>query len=412
MTSIRRQRVRVPWRVIASSHYSDAALAVYIKIAALGLRPEGCTASVAYLAGLLGLSISTVERALTQLMRPAPDDDVVELTSYRRTQKGGRGTTAVRRVRKPAAVEAYVWLPSDLPEALSPRLTRLYAGIAYGAATGQKTTLAELGDVLRHRDGKRAGQPLDPRSVRRLNSKLASLGWISLDPRGGERGRHLYHVHDAPQQPPLTADIHDGSGADLDAGSLATEEEPRTDSPDDEPALGIRRRREQVVARGPVENPGPSLPAALRRPYAGPQLSLAPRIWRVLKPVKPLLPGLSPYVVRQLAREVGRQLDQGAEPERLRWRLEHRFASTDTIRDPGRWLLGAAIVRHGCGITECESGFIWRTGADCHCSQLPPTRPAGPARPDTPRPAPGPRRSTPWSCPCPDCQSAPTGSVR
>lgn len=81
--------------------------------------------------------------------------------------------------------------------------------------------------------------------------------------------------------------------------------------------------------------------------------------------MKPLLAGLSPYVVRTLAREVGRQLDEGQEPERLRRRLEFRFAATDTIRDPGRWLLGTAVVRRGCGLVACESGRIWHTGDEC-----------------------------------------------
>jgi hypothetical protein len=70
-------------------------------------------------------------------------------------------------------------------------------------------------------------------------------------------------------------------------------------------------------------------------------------------------------VVRALAQEVGRQLDESQAPERLRARLQFRFAATDTIRDPGRWLLGAAIVRHGCGLVACESGRIWHTGHEC-----------------------------------------------
>jgi hypothetical protein len=94
--SSRPQRVRVPWRVVASSHYADATVTTYIKVAALARRVEGCEAGVAYLASILPISRSSVERALTQLGRPAPDDDVVELTSTRRTLPGGRGHTAVR----------------------------------------------------------------------------------------------------------------------------------------------------------------------------------------------------------------------------------------------------------------------------------------------------------------------------
>ncbi|WP_262059730.1 hypothetical protein [Streptomyces sp. STR69] len=381
------QRVRVPLRVVVG-YYADAVLPVYVKIAALSRRESGCEAGVAYLSGLLGLSRSSVERALTQLMRPAPDDDIAEVTSYRRTHQGGRGHTAVRRVRVASRAEHGAWVPTRAAEGLSPRQLRAYAALSYATATGHHLSLAELGHVLRHRSGKKASEPLDPRSVRRILRALEDLGWISVDRRAGYRGRHLYTVHDEPVQAPLTADLDEGSGADLGGGSLATVEDQEIDSPDDSPpaALDIRRRREQVVARGPVENPaGPPLPSTFRRPYAGPDLSLAPRIWDVLEPVKVLLAGLSPYVVRQAAREIGRQLNAGADSERLRARLEFRFASTETIRDPARWLLGAALKppeRHPsrCGLAGCDRGVMRFTDAPCKaCAELaaghPPHRP-------------------------------------
>ncbi|SMF86008.1 hypothetical protein [Streptomyces sp. Amel2xC10] len=359
------QRVRVPLRVIVGS-YSDATVSVYVKIAGLDRKSTGCEAGVAYLSGLLGLARSTVERALTQLMRPDPTDDVVELTSRRRTLPGGDGETAVRRIRVTDwRVEHGGWVPTRASESLSPRQLRCYAAISYATATGVHITLAELARVLRHRSGKKAGEPLAVRSVRRILRGLEDLGWISVERRAGYRGRHHYTVHDEPIQAALTADTGEGSGTDLGEGSLY-EEHHQTDSPDDQPptaVVDIRRRRVPVVARQAVENP--QLPAALRRPYTGPELSLAPRIWRVLEPVKSLLPGLSPYVVRALAREIGRQLDEGQEPQRLRRRLEIRLATTDTIRDPGRWLLGSAVVRRGCGLAACESGRIWHTGTEC-----------------------------------------------
>jgi hypothetical protein len=391
--SSRPQRVRVPWRVVASSHYADATVTTYIKVAALARRVEGCEAGVAYLASILPISRSSVERALTQLGRPAPDDDVVELTSTRRTLPGGRGHTAVRRPRAVPRAERFVLVPSRVPEMLPPRQVRAYTAIAYAVATGQPLTLGELGAVLRHRSGERVGQPLSDTAGARVVAALEEAGWISVDRRAGERGRHVYTVHDQPfQQLDLTADLDDGSGDHAGEGSLATEEDHQTDSP--EPTGGpIRRRR--GTGSEPVDNPAPQVPAALRRGYAGPQLSLAPRIWRVLQPVAPLLPGLSPYVVRQLAWEVGRQLDQGIEPERLRWRLEHRYATTEAIRDPGRWLLGAAVVRNGCGLPGCESGVLWRTGMRCEvCADLRLLRAATaaapelvPASPALPRPA-------------------------
>jgi hypothetical protein len=359
------QRIRIPLRIIVGS-YSDAVLPVYLKIAALERRATGCEAGVAYISNLVGLARSTTERALTELMRPDPADDVVELTSQRRTLVGGNGATAVRRIRATNPQREHgAWVPSRAAESLNPRQLRCYASLAYATATGVHITLGELARVLRHRSGKKAGQPLDVRSVRRILRALEDLGWISVERRSGYRGRHVYTVHDEPMQGVLTADSGEGSGADLGEGSLL-EDHHQTDSPDDQPptaVLGIRRRRAQVAAREAVENP--PLPASFDRPYAGPQLSLAPRIWQVLEPVKPLLAGVSPYVVRALARQVGRQLDDGQEPERLRRRLEFRMASTDTIRDPGRWLLGAAIVRRGCGLAACESGRIWHTGNEC-----------------------------------------------
>jgi hypothetical protein len=402
----RPQRVRVPWRVITSA-YADATVAVYIKVAALARRIEGCEAGVAYLSSILPVSRSSVERGLTQLHRPDPVDDVVEMHTTRRTHPGGRGQTAVRRPRVPGPGEPFVWVPSRAPEALPPRLLRAYAAVSHAVMIGHPLTLGELGGVLRHRSGQRAGQPLSDTAVRRVVDALEELGWISVDRRAGAHGRHLYTVHDEPfAQLSLdldtTPDLDDGSGGDHGEGSLATKEDHRTDSPDDAPAGGsIRRRRGTGVARGPVENvdnptftgrPRPAPPAA--RAYTGPALSLAPRIWNVLAPVHHLLPGLSPYVVRQLARDVGRQLDWGIEPARLRARLEHRYASTETIRDSGRWLLGAAVRHRGCGWVMCESGRIWRTGESCpHCAAQrrgqPTTSgpPAGTARPPLPVPA-------------------------
>lgn len=411
------QRVRVPLRVIVGP-YADATLPVYVKVAALAQRPEGCEAGVAYLARLLGISRSTVERALTELMRPAPQDDVAEVTSQRRTLPGGRGHTAVRRVRVMQRAEHGAWVPSRATEALSPRQVRLYAALSYATAIGHEITLTDLGHVLRHRSGKRAGQPLDAKAVRRLLRQLEALGWISVQWRAGRGGRHVYTVHDEPTHPALTPDTDEGSGGDLGEGSLIFKEDHRTDSPDDpQRRTSIRRRRGSGgSARAAVENP--PLPPSFRGPYAGPELSLAPRIWRVLEPVKPLLHGLSPYVVRELAREIGRQLDQGQELERLRARLQFRFASTETIRDPGRWLLGAAVVRHGCGLVVCESGRIWHTGDRCQvCAELraadgqrPPGAPPGPRRPVYPRP-PG-RWHECEGCGSPSRQPLPDGLCR
>lgn len=385
----------VPWRLISGA-YSDAAVAVYIKVAALAARPEGCTAKVSVLAQFLSMSKSAVERGLRELSRPHPDDQVAEVRTVRRTLPGGTGTSALRTIRPiETRSERWVWIPVAAADSLTPRQLRAYAAIAYAVATRHPLALGELGGVLRHHTGQSAGAPLDERSVRRLVDGLEALGWIGVERRGGYRGRHAYTVHQAPIQPALTADTDDGSGPGDHDGSHAIEDDLLTGSRDHAAAGGlIRRRRDTPVARGPVENPATAatagVPSALRaapavpRPYGGPPLSLSPRVWRVLEPVRHLLPALSPYVARRIGREIGYQLSTGTEPERLHARLEHRYACTEPIRDVGRWLLGAGLPRRGCALPACESGVIWRTGERCQvCATTRATHRPG-APPDPP----------------------------
>ncbi|WP_432589960.1 hypothetical protein ABVG11_34360 [Streptomyces sp. HD1123-B1] len=392
----------MPWRLI-SGGYSDAALSVYVKVAALAARPEGCTAKVTVLARFLSMSTSAVERGLRELNQPHPEDEVAEVATVRRTLPGGTGTSALRTVRLvETRSERWVWIPVAAADSLTPRQLRAYAAIAYAVATRHHLTVGELAAVLRHHTGRAAGAALSERQVRRILEDLAELGWITVDERAGYRGRHAYTVHDVPVQPALTAVTDDGSGADDHDGSLANKDDLGTDSPDHAAAGGsIRRRRDTPVARGPVENPAAAataaVPNALRaappapapdaaRPYSGPPLQLSPRVWRVLEPVRHLLPDLSPYLVRRIAREIGHQLSTGTEAERLHARLEHRYACTEPPRDVGRWLIGAALPRRGCALTACESGLIWRTGERCQvCTQLAAERHRG-APPERPPP--------------------------
>lgn len=406
--------VKVPLRLVVGAQYPDAALSVYVKIAALSLRPEGCTARVATLATYLGLSKSAVERGLKALRAGDPVDGITEVPTVRRTLPGGRGTSAHRTVRPLAPGELWVRIPVRAAEALAPRLLRLYALLAYADVRRVPVTATELGEMLHHHTGQRAGESLGERQARRLVDELETTGWLAVRRREGERGRHAYETHrhplhavptpadsagppaggdgleDGPVQLALWGDeapvIHDGSGADLGDGSLASEEDLRTDGPDEaEVGGGIRRRRgDRKWAAGPVDNPvppafgGPGLglrpddgtagpgQASGRPVYTGPALQLAPRIWRVLEPVRHELPKLSPFVLRKVAREIGAQLDApGGSEARLTDRLTRRYASTETIRDVGRWLLGAALVRHGCGLPDCESGTHWPTGQAC-----------------------------------------------
>mgnify|MGYP002345222339 CR=1 FL=1 len=72
-------------------------------------------------------------------------------------------------------------------------------------------------------------------------------------------------------------------------------------------------------------------------------------------------------VLRRIEREIATQLDRGMSADRLHHRLTARFAgfSPSEIRDPGRWLLGVALPRWGCGHVDCESGVMWSTGRSC-----------------------------------------------
>ncbi|MFE9935892.1 hypothetical protein [Streptomyces hirsutus] len=411
--------IQAPLRLVVGAQYPDAALSVYVKIAALALRPEGCTARVATLAEYLGLSKSAVERGLTSLRGDDPVDGITEVPTVRRTLPGGRGTSAHRITRPLADGELWVRIPVRAAEALTPRLLRLYALLAYATARRIPVTAAELGEMLHHHTGQKAGECLGERQARRLVDELETTGWLTVHRREGQQGRHDYETHrhplrsvPAPVDAPVPADaetledqaplqlalwgdeapvIHDGSGpGDLD-GSLASKEDHGTDRPEKtELSGGIRRRRgDRKWAARPVDNSPQdtfgrdslglrpddettgSRPAAGRPAYTGPALQLSPRIWRVLEPVHHELAAISPYMLRRIARELGTQLDNpGGNEERLTDRITRRYASTETIRDIGRWLLGAALVRHGCGNPDCETGVIWPTGADCETCAL------------------------------------------
>ncbi|WP_326780404.1 hypothetical protein OG481_09670 [Streptomyces longwoodensis] len=395
--------VKVPLRLVVGAQYADAALSAYVKVAALALRPEGCTAKVSVLAEYLGMSKSAVERGLRQLAQPDDVDGWVEVPTVRRTLPGGRGQSAHRVTRPLADGELWVRVPVRAAEALPPRLLRLYALLAYAVARGIPVTAGELGEMLYHHTGQRAGQHLGERQARRLVDDLEATGWLTVHRREGDRGRHAYETHRHPLRavPAPAGDepsseqlalwgaaapvIKDGSGAGDHDGSLASEEDHGTDRRDEtQLGGGIRRRRgDRKWPARPVDNPArdtfgrPALalradhaPASHQvsdRPvYSGPALQLSPRVWRVLAPVHHELPGIRPYLLRRIAREIGAQLDApGGSEQRLLARLTHRYATTDPVGDIGRWLLGAGLVRHGCGHPDCESGTVWTTGAAC-----------------------------------------------
>ncbi|MEV8529277.1 hypothetical protein AB0451_34905 [Streptomyces sp. NPDC052000] len=428
---VRTQRVKVPMRLVSSAAYSDVALSVYVKVKALGARPEGCEAKAATIASYLGLSKASVERGLTLLSRPAPDG-VIELRSERRTSPGGRGTSAVRRTRPVRRTESFVWLPVAAAEDLTPRQFRAYAVIAFSEQMRIALTEGELAGHLVHHSGKKAGQPITAAAAGVVVDELEAARWVTVQRREGVQGRHRFVAHDiaptagvelvgqvadavpepiqeGPQEPGQDAAgssacslVGEGSGLLVGEGSLANEETPRTDSPDDEGAFFSSAVGEVPVVEVAevVENPAAASARAnagggcalradensqpsLSKPndekrsngggsvppsYTRPQASVDEQVYAVLEPVHWLLARVgNSFVVNRISREVSRQLAAGMEPDRLRHRLTARFAQVlpDEIRDPGRWLLGVGLPRWGCGHFDCEAGTMWSTGNRC-----------------------------------------------
>ncbi|MFC9247781.1 hypothetical protein ACFT7S_28345 [Streptomyces sp. NPDC057136] len=376
------QRVRVPLRIVVGAQYRDSALSVYIKVAALAMRTDGCTAKVSVIAEYLGLSKSEAERGLHDLQNPDGVDNLTEVLTTRRTLPGGRGQSAHRIVRTADEDEHFVWIPVRAADALSPRLLRLYALIAYAAVRNQPLAVGDLGAMLYHHSGKSAGECLGKRQAARLLQELEDTGWVTVHHREGLQARHAYEVHRHPLQAvqleDVAPDIHDGSGPDDHDGSLTSREDHRTDRPVTKTRVGggIRRRRPAgSKPAAPVDNSaGPTFRSAghdeKRSNTSRPQTAetgghLTRRSWAVLEPVRHLLPGISSWVLRRIDAEIGRQLAQGIGMERITARLTARYASTEPPRDPGRWILGAALVRRGCGLPACESGTLWHSGEPC-----------------------------------------------
>ncbi len=392
--------------MVSSPAYPDVALSVYVKTAALGWRPEGCTAGVTVLARYLRMSGSAVERGLRALTRPDPKDGVVELYSRRRTKSGGQGTTAERRIRPLTRHEPFVWVPVVASELLEPRQLRAWAALAYAQARNVKVSEGQLGQVLVHHSGKRAGQSIGASAASAVVDSLESLGWLRVHRREGMQGRHVYEVlelldpvgslaistsppQESGAQTSENPQFGDGSGCHAGNGSLATKEDPKIDRLVHEgrlnsPAVG----EAQVVARkavvkktetfsepvSPSSNDGLALradtqpaPQSCRDSYTGPPLTFSPRLAWVMEPVSWLVGGVRTYVQRQFARQLSAQLAEGVEPERLRARLEARSArmSPTALRSVEGWLLKVAAARWGCHDPHCEEGVRWHSGEQC-----------------------------------------------
>ncbi|MFI1723885.1 hypothetical protein [Streptomyces sp. NPDC020489] len=403
--------IRVPLRLVVGAQYPDVALSTYVKIAALALRPEGCTAKVAVIAEYLGMSKSGVERGLKPLRAPDPVDGITEIPTIQRTLPGGRGQSAHRVTRPLAEGELWVQIPVRAAEALTPRLLRLYALLTYTTARRIPVTMAELGEQLRHHTGKHAGETLGERQVRRLVDELELTGWLTVHRREGEQGRHAYETHrrplhtvpaapkaaaledQAPEQLPLWEQaspvVYDGSGPGDHDGSLASKEDHLTDRPESTPLVGVSRRRrgDRKWGATPADNatdgavpdtfrpdvsraPRGNRSSSTAQPYAGPELRWTQRIHTALAPIRHLISSeTSRFMLRRVAREIGRQLDDASRtlmtPERMAARIATRYRDALEIRDLGAWLLAVAIVPRGCGQPLCEDGRTWPTGEPC-----------------------------------------------
>lgn len=405
--STRRGRVRVPWRVVSSPAYPDVALSVYVKAAALAWRPEGCTAGVSVLARYLQMSASAVERGLRALTHPDPVDGVVELHSRRRTKPGGQGTTAERRVRGLTRQEPFVWVPVVAAELLEPRQLRAWAALAYAGMRGIRASQTQLGEVLVHHSGKRAGLAISAEAASAVVDSLEALGWLKVGRRQGLQGRHIYEVLEEPAVYGLDAStglesasveeagactgVSDGSGSRVGEGSLATEEDLQIDRLGFEgrgvsPAVGeakvvgpgvaasdsasrvVCAAQQHGLALSAVSNSSrPICSSTAQRTYMGPELTFNPRLAWIVEPLRTLLSRASTYVQREFARQLGAQLEMGVDPRRLRTRLESRFAQTSPadIRSVEGWLLKVATVRWGCRDPQCEEGVRWNSGDEC-----------------------------------------------
>ncbi|MFF1478079.1 hypothetical protein ACFVYD_10965 [Streptomyces sp. NPDC058301] len=355
---------------------------------------------------------------MAQLRRPAPDG-VVELVSCRRTRTGGTGTSALRRVRPLARTEAFVWLPVAAAEDLTPRQLRAYALIVSAGQVRHALSEAELAAGLFHHSGRKAGQALTVTAAGVIVDELETARWVTLLRRAGPHGRHHYIPHDSPldtvspsapgqdahRNSPQRAGngpkkatsppVGEGSGSLAGEGSLANNESPRTDRLEDarapsSPAVGdvqvvhlpgvadnaAANRGSDHLSGVPQRTDGSSARTAAHsakhdsRGAASPWplATVTPEIYTVLEPVHWLVRQVdNSFVLHEIAREIARQLQSGMEQERLRHRLELRFARTTTadIRDVGRWLLGVALPHWGCGLFDCEAGTMWSTGRSC-----------------------------------------------
>ena len=394
-SAARGQWVRYPLRVILDAEaYADTDTRVYGKVAALS-RGRDCEASVAKIAAYVGIGVSTAEKALSRLSRPAPTDGVRELGRQQRAHEAtGTGRTNARWCRVLDEGERYVWAPVLAADTLRGTMHRLYLFLRYTEVVERRQlTLAEMAWVLRHHSGRSKGQSLAEAVVTKLLDGLQDLGWITLDKRAGYRGRHLITVHDDPvrlvDEPTATPDPEGGVAPDLEGGANAYKEDQSLNDRRTGPTAGgafRRRRDDRKWVASPVDNSVATVAATFRpaeRPaarlaYAGPPLTLSSEAWAllapILAPVSDLLPRISPFMTRLIVREILSQIREGIWAEDIRDQIQRLrgWTPSEDLTDPGRWLHGAVLpVRSRCGTADCYWGFQRHTGTPCKaCAEI------------------------------------------
>lgn len=389
------QTIEVPERVYRGPHYSDVFKKAWCKMAGLDTdgNIEHCNASVLNMASFSGLSKPAFERALKEGRVSGPDGGAPEFTTRRMTHRGGRGRTAIRRVRGVAYGERFVTVPGWIADAAEPRELAAVLLIAHARADGHQLTAEELAQELFHHHGKRKGLPLSERTVRRLIDRMEAKGFLDVDRRGGYQGRHVLAVRETPieavpEPTPAPAssapcpDTHDGSGPDTGDGSLAIKEDSEvvTDGVAQVGGSFRRRRTTGSYRPDPVDTASnsrggnyPVAPDTFRptRPPLGTddEAAFPPHVWDILQPVHDILPGLRPFLAWRITTEIDRQLGAGVWAEDIRDQLHHLRGRTmrDDIPDPGRWILGAALPpRPGpCGRPDCIRGYMRHDGRPC-----------------------------------------------
>ncbi|MEU9133975.1 hypothetical protein AB0D08_38850 [Kitasatospora sp. NPDC048540] len=403
---LRKTAVNVPASVILGS-FRDLTVVYIAKVIQLSRNQDKhCVAALTTLARWLGLTnrVGTCHRTGDALVKApsslyAAQKEATEaglITVRRRTHRGGRGTSAVRTVAPDLGGDFRVPVPVALLGAVPARHARAYMLVAYANCKRIPFTLADLASYIRHESGHRKGEPISPDAAARLVDDLESWGWIEVHRRAGRQGRNVMIPRRVPNQPvvPPEDDTHPRRGhgtapkASTDLGYRPRADLPRVSedhSLDVQESAGLQLPAlspvGEVGRRDAVDNLGGRAPEVLAlradtasstpapRPadYRGPALTVTPEIAYVLEPVRSLLVHgkVNVFVQRCVSRSIGRQISLGAAPERIRQRLQERYAGTGfEVHNPNGWLI-RAVERWGCERAECEQGVIWDTGETC-----------------------------------------------